>query len=105
MRFEPNDLLPEWLSLAYRHDIGQRQIAARAVGTTMVNLNTGILNHLIFPFPPMDEQHVIVDMLDGIDSSIAEENDNLKKALTLKIGLSADLLTGQTRIPPNLELP
>ena len=105
MRFEPKDLLPEWLSLAYRHDIGQRQIAARAVGTTMVNLNTGILNHLIFPFPPMDEQHVIVDMLDGIDSSIAEENDNLKKALTLKIGLSADLLTGQTRIPPNLELP
>jgi type I restriction enzyme S subunit len=105
MRFEPKELLPEWLSLSYRHDIGQRQIAARAVGTTMVNLNTDILNHLIFPFPPIAEQHAIVNMLDGMDSSIAGENENLEKLLSLKIGLSADLLTGQTRIPPNLELP
>jgi len=56
MRFEQANLSPRWLSLACRHDFGQRPTAARAVGTTMVNLNTTLLAHLVFAFPPKEKE-------------------------------------------------
>ena len=98
MRFEEHSLSSKWLSLAYRHDTGQRQIAARAVGTTMVNLNTKLLSHLQFGFPQKEEQDLAVSRMSQAASVIAQEEANLAKLKLMKSGLMDDLLTGRVRI-------
>jgi type I restriction enzyme S subunit len=105
MRFGETTLSPLWLSLAYRHDIGQRQIAARAVGTTMVNLNTKLLAHLQFAFPPKEEQEAIVRRVTEADANIIRETANLSKLGVLKSALMTDLLTGRVRVPATLDSP
>jgi type I restriction enzyme S subunit len=102
MRFEQANLLPRWLSLAYRHDFGQRQIAARAVGTTMVNLNITVLAHLVFAIPPKEEQEKIVRQIDEADATIQKELAKLSKLRLLKSGLMNDLLTGRVRVPEEI---
>ncbi|MBI3797634.1 MAG: restriction endonuclease subunit S [Deltaproteobacteria bacterium] len=99
MRFEQASLSPSWLSLAYRHDFGQRQIAARAVGTTMVNLNTTLLAYLQFAFPRKEEQEEVVRRVAKADALIENESANLAKLGLLKSGLMTDLLTGHVRVP------
>jgi type I restriction enzyme, S subunit len=99
MRFKQHTLLPKWLSLIYQHDVGQRQIAARAVGTTMVNLNTQLLAHLLFAFPAKREQEAIVQHVHEADRAIEAERLQLSKLTLLKSGLLADLLTGCVRVP------
>jgi type I restriction enzyme S subunit len=103
MRFEQVTLSPSWLSLAYRHDFGQRQIAERAVGTTMVNLNTALLAHLVFAFPTKEEQEEIVQQVADADALIQTESTNLAKLNLLKSALMTDLLTGRVRVPADLE--
>jgi type I restriction enzyme S subunit len=102
MRFKQYTLVPKWLSFIYRHDIGQRQIAARAVGTTMVNLNTQLLAHLAFPFPEKREQEAIVQCVDEADRAIEAEMLQLAKLNLLKSGLMTDLLTGRVRVPEEI---
>lgn len=104
MRFDNQSLSPFWLSLAYRHDIGQRQIAARAVGTTMVNLNTTLLAGLVFAFPPIEEQREMVHRLVESDSSVKCEETNRAKLVLCKAGLMTDLLSGRVRVPRQLEI-
>jgi type I restriction enzyme, S subunit len=102
MRFKQAILSPSWVSLAYRHDFGQRQIAARAVGTTMVNLNTTLLAHLVFAFPPKEEQENIVWRVAETEALLREESANLAKLCLVKSGLMADLLTGCVRVPESV---
>jgi type I restriction enzyme S subunit len=99
MRFKQHTLMPKWLSLIYQHNVGQRQIAARAVGTTMVNLNTQLLAHLLFAFPTKREQEAIVQRVDEADRAIEAEMLQLLKFTLLKSGLMSDLLTGRVRVP------
>lgn len=99
MRFEETTLSSTWLSFAYQHNIGQRQIASRAVGTTMVNLNTKLLSHLQFGFPQKNEQDVAVCRVTQADSTIHQEEANLAKLALMKSGLMDDLLTGRVRVP------
>jgi type I restriction enzyme S subunit len=104
VRFGDSALSPHWLSLVYRHDIGQRQIAARAVGTTMVNLNTKLLSHLKFAFPQKEEQDEIVRLVAQADSNIAAEADELAKLGLVKSGVLADLLNGRVRVSERVGL-
>lgn len=54
MHFSGEELLQRWLPLTHRHDIEQRRVAARAVGTTIVNLTTKLLAIILFAFPRSD---------------------------------------------------
>jgi len=102
MRFEQANLSPRWLSLACRHDFGQRQIAVRAVGMTMVNLNTTLLAQLVLAFPPKEEQENVVPQIDEVDATIQKELANLSKLGILKFGLINHLLTGRVRVPKGI---
>jgi type I restriction enzyme S subunit len=102
MRFKHNNLVPQWLSRVYRHDIGQRQIVSLAVGTTMVNLNSQILHNLTFAFPEKWEQEAIIRCLNEADMVINAEVNQLEKLTILKSGLMADLLTGRVRVPETI---
>jgi type I restriction enzyme S subunit len=87
-----------WLSGIYQHDRSQRQIAARAVGSTMVNLNTSLLASLVIAKPPYDEQVSIIETLNAQDARIRAEEAELAKLRQVKRGLMDDLLTGRVRV-------
>ena len=96
----------DWLTALYRHDLCQRQIAAAAVGTTMVNLIQGCWGAADLPLPPATEQDRICAVLDAHRRRIDSQRRELKKLRLVKRGLMRDLLTGRvpvqlTRRPPS----
>ena len=91
-------LAARWLAAFYGHDLSQRQIAAAAVGSTMVNLNSSLLGSLVLALPPRDEQDRIVAAMDAYRSRIDTAAANLEKLRSLKNGLMDDLLTGRVRV-------
>lgn len=54
------------------------------------------------PYRDSDEQRIIADRLDEMESRIAREQAALAKLHMLKQGLMHDLLTGQVRVPSEL---
>ena len=52
-------LSSRWMAEIYKYHSSQSQIDIKAVGSTMPNLNTGILFSLIVPFPSFEEQKEI----------------------------------------------
>ncbi|HEY0073085.1 MAG TPA: restriction endonuclease subunit S [Abditibacteriaceae bacterium] len=93
-------LLSGWFAMAYRHDFCQRQIANKAVGTTMVNLNTQLLNSLWLRLPSYEEQKQILAHLTDSVERIAAEESRLAKLHEIKRGLAHDLLSGRVRVIP-----
>lgn len=86
-----------WLAAMYRHYWGQRQVLAKAVGSTMVNLNSTLLNSLLIAKPEIPEQAAIVEKIDLQDRKIVSKIGRLEKLKLLKQGLMSDLLTGRVR--------
>ena len=70
LRLGGSGLDPKYFSFAYRHDTVQRQVAANAVGTTMLSLNNTIMESLFFPLIEYDEQKEISQRLSTIDDRI-----------------------------------
>lgn len=69
-------------------------------------LNLSTLASLPIALPQSEaEQQRIVETLDALDEDIATQISALEKLRQAKAGLGSDLLTGQTRIPTNLEIP
>jgi type I restriction enzyme S subunit len=91
-------LTSEWLTSVYRHDLGQRQVLAQAVGSTMVNLNGKILSNLRIPVPSLAEQSAASERVFESRNRIISEQDCLQKLRDLKHGLMDDLLTGRVRV-------
>ena len=54
-----------------------------SIGTTMSNLNHGILNHLLIPVPPLSEQHNIVERFEQLLPSITAYDTAEQKLTTL----------------------
>ena len=103
VRASRNQLDNRWLAAIYQHDFSQRQIAARAVGSTMVNLNTSLLASLQIAKPDLVEQRRIAEILDAYDARIRAEEAYRDKLKLQKTALMQDLLTGEKRITPLLE--
>ena len=78
----------EWLNL-------------NAVGLTMLNLSTSILEGLPLIVPPMKEQMMIVSALQSIDARLSKCHDYLSQTQALKKSLMQDLLTGKVRVQVN----
>lgn len=87
-----------WLAATYSSDRTQRQIGARAVGSTMVNLNTRLLADLLIGWPPIEEQRQVLAVLNADEARIRVEQANHDKLKLLKKGLMDDLLTGRVRV-------
>ncbi len=58
----------------------------------------------MIPWPGKSERIKLADIINEQEQVLRKEENVLAKFLLLRQGLSSDLLTGQTRIPPNLEL-
>ena len=101
-----------WISLDQRiadPDYVQANIAAsevvRAQIRRLVNAagrdvaNAAVMNALLLPWAPFDEQLRIVAVLRSADSRLQSEQVELQKLRLLWQGLMSDLLTGRVRVP------
>jgi len=98
LRLGQSALHPRFAAYAYRQHFVQRQIAGRAVGTTMPSLNNAVMAGLWFPFCGKDEQVRIVDRLAAIESKIKSLTKYSIAIHKVKLGLMHDLLTGLVQV-------
>ena len=96
VRIPEAELAPDWLVTVYRHDAVQRQVSARAVGSTMLNLSAGLIRSLLIPFPTQDSQRLMTAVQESSQRIEAERTD-LVKLGALRAGLASDLLSGRVR--------
>ena len=98
LRLGNSKLRTEFASYVYRQDFVQRQIAGRAVGTTMPSLNNSVMSQLAFPFCSSKEQLLIVERLNAVEHQRSTLASELGSARKVKSGLMHDLLTGRVRV-------
>lgn len=68
-------------------------------GTTMKHITKKNLENIIIPVPPLDEQNLITDILQKIDSTLEEQYFCLEKLQNSKKKLTNDYLSGKLLIP------
>lgn len=103
MRPPARALSPRWTAETYRFTTTQVQVAVHAVGSTMPNLNTGIIMKLRFSRPGIEEQMRIEERLRAAEGFEISVFTFLQKLRSLKTALMQDLLTGKKRVTPLLE--
>lgn len=106
-RLRPKDdrIIPEYM-LVYMQQAAQTgRFLHLTVQTSIAHLPQEKMALLKVVLPPRDEQERMVEIWSSLDDEIERCCRVSAKFRKLKEGLSADLLTGRVRIPPNLELP
>jgi len=98
MKPPKESISPRWITEVYRYYTTQLQVNVQAVGSTMVNLNKGILASLYIPFPTHREQVQIEERLNDMEKDQIKLWQQLDKLKCSKIGLMQDLLTGNVRV-------
>lgn len=81
-----------FMALVFRATTTRSYLVGKAVGTTMVNLNHGILNSLPIALPPLAEQHRIVAKVEELIALCDQLKARLSDAQTTQLYL-ADALT------------
>jgi type I restriction enzyme, S subunit len=76
------------------------QIEVNATGTSgsMKNISQDVINRLLVPLPPLDEQNHIAAILSADNDLISTEEAYRDKLKLVKKGLMDDLLTGRVRV-------
>lgn len=94
----PNEsFIPEYLY----HNLDARYEELRGMSTGdsgRGGLNLQIIQSIAVPFPPVDEQIDIANVLSDMDAEIAALEQRQDKARTIKQGLMQELLTGRVRL-------
>jgi type I restriction enzyme S subunit len=103
MRPPTKALSPRWTAETYSFFTTQLQVDINAVGSTMPNLNTGILSSLQIALPSITEQKRIEERLESADKDEFSVTLTLSKLCSLKTALMQDLLTGRKRVTDLLE--
>jgi type I restriction enzyme S subunit len=98
LRVPSGVLLSQWACEMYRYHIVQVQVGVQAVGSTMVNLNTGILANLLIPLPKYEEQRQIANRFQSLEKDYTNLLARKQKLNVVKTGLMQDLLTGKVRV-------
>lgn len=67
---EPTDVRPEFLRFFFHTKLASNYLEGHAVGATMPNLNSGIVQGLPVPIPPMAIQDSLIEVLESFDELI-----------------------------------
>ncbi|MDP2797612.1 MAG: restriction endonuclease subunit S, partial [Methanoregula sp.] len=70
-----------------------------SVGSTMININQGVLADLKVPLPPLPEQRAIATALADVDALITSLDKLIAKKRDIKQAAMQELLTGKRRLP------
>ena len=92
------DAVPEFI----QRILSSRQVITAiensSVGTTMTNLNQGVLRQLSLRLPDPSEQTAIAAVLSDMDAELTALEGRRDKTRALKQAMMQELLTGKTRL-------
>jgi len=94
-----DSVLPSFLQLVLSDARAIAAIENASVGSTMVNLNQGVLHGLKIQFPPLPEQRAIAAALSDTDALLSSLDRLLAKKCDIKQAVMQQLLTGKQRLP------
>jgi type I restriction enzyme S subunit len=99
VRTNKERLLGAYLNYFLASHLGRRQAGAVA-NTSAGNNNIGAraIKHFRFPRPPIEEQHKIVDLMDGLENHIIALTKKIEALQDAKRSLLQNLLTGKIRL-------
>ena len=88
---------PDYVAYFMGSPIGIDQIGSRATPAAdgKFNLNTGIIDSLLVPLPPIDEQQEIAAVLRAIDQKLDVHRNKLARLNELFQRMLRDLMTGE----------
>lgn len=75
--------------------------ATLKAGNTVESLDFAEFTDYLIPFPPLEEQSEIADVVESVAFKIRAKNKVLKSNKLLKEALMQDLLTGKVRVKPD----
>jgi type I restriction enzyme, S subunit len=73
-------------------------LISKGIGAGQPNISQGIIKELLFPFPPLEEQKQIAEILSTTDEKLETLRAKKEAFETLKKGLMQKLLTGKIRV-------
>ena len=79
------------------HRINQ-EIKSKYVGTAQLGLGLNTIKNQKIPFPSIQEQEAIAEILTEMDMEISALGQRLEKAKAIKQGMMQQLLTGKIRL-------
>jgi len=88
---------PLYMNYLLKIQIVRNQITSRSGGSTRYNIGQKSLEQVIIPFPPLEEQQKIAEILTTWDSAISVQVELIKVKVQLKKGLMQKLLSGEVR--------
>jgi type I restriction enzyme, S subunit len=95
--------------LFLHHYMGKEEVVQfvynRAVGSTMLNLNSRILRSIPVAHPEKNEQDLIAEWLSAVDTKIAAEEDRKTALEAIFKSMLHQLMTGQIRLLSDEGLP
>lgn len=93
-------ILPGYLSLFLQSEVVARQLRAEATTQAQPSLSLQQLRNLTCPLPGLNEQNIVTQRVNEIDSVLIRSHGELRSLSLLKSGLLQDLLTGKVRVSP-----
>jgi len=105
VRMNPSMAINEFTGMLLNCPATRKGFFGLAQGVTRDRINLGNLKSLLLALPPVSEQKLIVKYYGALNMDLEHQISAQSKLKTLKQGLTADLLTGRVRVPPDLELP
>jgi type I restriction enzyme S subunit len=92
----------KYLYQQFRSDIIQNQIKRITYGTAQPQTSVTNIKRLSILNPPLAEQRRIASVLYSVDEQLRTLTDRHDSLTTMKHGLMQDLLTGETRVTPEI---
>ncbi|MCA1688561.1 MAG: restriction endonuclease subunit S [Actinobacteria bacterium] len=90
---------PDFLQRVLSSPAAISAIEDSSVGSTMINLNQGVLGRLLIQLPSFSEQRAIAAALSDVDALIAALDKLIAKKSAVKTAAMQQLLTGKQRLP------
>ena len=95
----PNeDINSAFLAISISNGNSQRELARKAQGKSVVHIHNEEIRNLVVPFPTKTEQNKIENYFADLDYLITLHQRKCDKYLSIKKGMTSDLLTGKIRL-------
>ena len=90
-----------FLGYLLNHDAANRQKYRLGQGHSVVHIYPSLLKDVVIPFPPVEEQRKIADVLETLTKIISLLSRKIDELKAQKQGLMQRLLTGEVRVKSN----
>jgi len=91
-------MVAEFLSRFFNSESGRQQALNAKTGLAQQHLNVGAVKRTKVPFPPLDEQHEIADILQTVDRKIDIHESKKRSLQDLFKTMLHELMTAQIRV-------